>query len=471
VLGAIVLLGAWLRLGHLGLQSYWFDESVTVQIVDQPFGSMIGAIPRSESTPPLYYILAWLWTRAFTVSEEGLRSLSALAGIATLPLVWAAGRRLVGPTAGAVAAGLCAVNPTLIWYSQEARSYSLMVCFGALSFLLFVRAWQRASGGRLCAWALACALALTTHYFSAFLILAESVALLWRWRHSRRWPVVGAVGAISAVGAALIPLARHQEASGRTAWIAGSDLGDRVKQVGQELLSAGAHSITTGTGPRSLWSIPALALLVAAAAVLVWRGDARERSSAALAAVVGAAAIVVPLALVLTGIDFFQDRNLLAAWIPLSVAVGAAFAVRRAAPLGLFAAAALAAMGVWVDHRVVDEPGLQRADWRGLARVLRPPSPSRAILVQPSFVAAPLAVYGHRTTPLAGAGVQEVAIVSQLPFGGAPPAIAGLRLVQRWQRRQLTLLRYRVSGPLTLTQPALAQLGPLVLDQGPKPTR
>ncbi|MDQ6750535.1 MAG: glycosyltransferase family 39 protein [Actinomycetota bacterium] len=467
VLGGIVALGAWLRFRHLGMQSYWFDESVTVRILDQPLGAMIDAIPRSESTPPLYYVLGWVWTRIFGVSEAGLRSLSAVAGVATLPLVWAAGRRLVHRTAGLVAAGLCAVNPTLVWYSQEARSYALMACLGALSFLLFVRAWQQPGGLRLAVWALACAAALTTHYFSAFLILPEAAALLWRWRRSQRGPVICAVAAIGAVGAALLPLARHQEASGRTAWIAASDLGDRIRAAGQELLSAGTHSITTGTQPRSLWSIPAAVLLVGALALLLRQGDQGERSGAGLAALVGAGTILVPLALVLTPIDFFQDRNLLAAWIPLSVAIGAAFAVRRAAPLGLLAAAALGAIGLWVDHRVVGEPGLQRADWRGLAHAIGPPSRARALLVSPGFNVAPLAVYGHPTTPVApGARVQEIDVVGQLSAGTPPVGPGGFGLAQRVARRELTLLRYRGSGPLTLTQPALAQLGPLVLDSG-----
>jgi hypothetical protein len=473
VLAAIVLLAAWLRFRHLGLQSYWFDESVTVRIVDQPFGGMVDAIPRTESTPPLYYVLAWLWSRIAGVSEPGLRSLSAVAGVATVPLVWAAGRRLVGSRAGLVAAALCAANPTLVWYSQEARSYALMVFFGAVSFLLFASTRERASGRSLSVWGLACAAALATHYFAAFLILPEAALLLWRWRRSHPWPVIGAIGAVGAVGVALLPLAQHQEASGRTAWIAASDVGDRVKEVGRELLSAGTHAITTGTDPRSAWSLAALLLVLGAIATVLWRGEARERSGAGLAALVGGAAILVPLALTVTPLDFFQDRNLLAAWIPLSVGIGAAFAVRRAAPLGLLAAGALVGMGVWVDHRVTREPGLQRADWRGLAHVLGPPSEARAIQVQPSFAVAPLAVYGHRTMPLPpGARVREIDVVGRLPAGPGPAVgPGGLRLVQRWQGRQLTLLRYRGATPVTLTAPVLAQTGPLLLEPSARSNR
>ena len=66
---------------------------------------MLRAIPDSESTPPLYYVLAWLWTHVFGTGEVGLRSLSALLGTATIVVVWALGRRLGGDRAGAGGGG------------------------------------------------------------------------------------------------------------------------------------------------------------------------------------------------------------------------------------------------------------------------------------------------------------------------------------------------------------------------------
>src|ERR671917_1982807 len=91
ILAGIVVAGALLRFVTLGDQSYWGDEGVTVALVRMSFGDMLDTIPRSESTPPLYYVLAWVWTRALGSSEEwGLRSLSALAGTATIPVLYVA---------------------------------------------------------------------------------------------------------------------------------------------------------------------------------------------------------------------------------------------------------------------------------------------------------------------------------------------------------------------------------------------
>src|SRR5438876_576650 len=80
----------------------------------------------SGRTPPFYYMLAWGWAKLFGTGEVGLRSLSALAGTLTIPAAYAAGRALSSRRAGLIAAALFAVNPLLVWYSQEARAYALL---------------------------------------------------------------------------------------------------------------------------------------------------------------------------------------------------------------------------------------------------------------------------------------------------------------------------------------------------------
>ena len=56
---------------------------------------MLHAIPESEATPYFYYVLAWPWARVFGFGEIGLRSLSALAGTAIVPVAYGAGTALV----------------------------------------------------------------------------------------------------------------------------------------------------------------------------------------------------------------------------------------------------------------------------------------------------------------------------------------------------------------------------------------
>src|SRR5436309_706287 len=77
VLGLTVL-GAVLRFWRLGHQGFWFDEGNTALLVQFSPGDMLGLIPKTESTPPLYYCVAWVCSRVFGHTEVALRSLSAL---------------------------------------------------------------------------------------------------------------------------------------------------------------------------------------------------------------------------------------------------------------------------------------------------------------------------------------------------------------------------------------------------------
>lgn len=139
-LAGVVLVGALLRLATLDAKSLWEDEASTVLVLHHGFGGMLHAIGGSEAAPPLYYVLGWLWSKPFGLGELGLRSMSALIGTAVVPVVYAAGRDLVSRRAGFAAGVLAAVNPLLVWYSQEARAYSLLTFASAVAFWGFARA-------------------------------------------------------------------------------------------------------------------------------------------------------------------------------------------------------------------------------------------------------------------------------------------------------------------------------------------
>ncbi len=79
---ALTVLAAVLRFYRIGHQGYWFDEGNSVLLIHLSPGKMLGLIPQTESTPPLYYCIAWVWARIFGFGEAGLRSLSALVGVA-----------------------------------------------------------------------------------------------------------------------------------------------------------------------------------------------------------------------------------------------------------------------------------------------------------------------------------------------------------------------------------------------------
>lgn len=404
-LAAIIVLAAVVRFATLRTQSIWFDEAATWDLVRRPFGEMLRRIPDGESNPPLFYVLEWGWTRAFGDGEAGLRSLSALAGLLTVPVAYGIGRRAGGlARAGLVAAALVAVNPLLVWFSQEARSYALATLLSAVALLLVQRAQEDRRGRVLAAWALAAALALATHYFTAFVLAPQALWLLWR--HPHRRGALLAVVAVAAAGLALLPLLLAQ--SGNPYDIAGTSLAVRLAQVPKQFLLG-------YRGPLALPLGLLGALLVAGGAwLLLRRTPADARGRALTLAAIGATAVLLPLLAALVGVDYLNARNLLPALIPLLAALAVGYGASLAPRVGIALLAGLCALSLAIVVSVAADAQYQRPDWAGLARALGTSDGPRALVVSPANGELALRYYlpGAATMGPAGADVREVDVVA-----------------------------------------------------------
>ena len=225
----LTVLAAVVRFATLDAQSFWYDEALTVEIVNHSFGGMLGRVFEDQAQPPPYFILAWLWAHAFGDGEVGLRSLSALLGTATVPVAYLAGQ-IVGGRRVAIAVGLLtALSPPLIWYAQEARGYALLTFLSALSLLFFLRALERPTRRDLGLWALASVLAVASHYFALALVVPQAAWVLWRGVDRRvALPYVGGLG----LGLVLIaPMLLYQREHGQAEWIGDLQLRPRVREV------------------------------------------------------------------------------------------------------------------------------------------------------------------------------------------------------------------------------------------------
>ncbi len=453
-LGGIVVVGAALRFSTLGLQSYRYDEAVTVGRVLQPnLFSTLSTVPGSESTPPLYYLVAWLWSRPFGTGEVGLRSLSALAGTASIVAVYLGAVALPLPRrAGLVAAAMVAVSPVLIWFSQDARAYALVFLLTALSFLFFARA-RRGGGGRrdLAWWAVFSALAICTHYFAAFVVVPEAIWLLVAAPDRRRAGL--AVAAVGLVGALLLPLALQQAGNAHAGWIAKQPLPQRLERAGAKLVGDdnGDEHGARQPGPIPL-GVPA-AIAVAGLALLLWRGDERERRGAGIAAAVGLAALALPILLGLLGADYFDGRNLIPVFVPLIVVLAAGFAVRRAGWAGLALAGAFCLCSLIFTIEIDRLPRLQREDLRNAAKEVGGLHPGLAVVTIRFSGNEPLRYYlGARYPQGPLPPLSEIDLVGSRQAADRsagrllPPAFH--RVEQRPVSYNFTLTRFRAGRPV-----------------------
>lgn len=465
-------LAALLRLPALDSASLWFDEALTLSLVRMDFARMLGQLPDSESNPPLYYMLAWGWARVFGVGEVDVRALSALAGITTVPVAYAATARLATPRVALLVAAFAAVSPLLVWHSQDARAYSVLVLLASLSLLTFARALADARGRELAAWALTAALALATHYFAVFLVAGQACWLLAR--HPRRRAAVAAVGAVAIGGLGLLPLALHQMAQGGAAWLAERPLADRIESLGPHFLVGYAGdpgplaSYESGIPPTLTIAAGTLAAaaVVMALAFVARRGrtesdapEGRERHAFLLAALLSLAAGGLPLLLALAGLDFVSTRNLLPAWLALTLLVAVGLGSRRAGKIGVLLAIALCCVLSAATSFQAASPRFGPDDWRSVARALGGPRSQRAVIA-PASISMPLSLErpGLGTMPAGGARVREIAVLRRGGTRRRSPA-HGFRLVERRVvGGSYTLFRFRS------TQPALVTPGRLLGD-------
>jgi hypothetical protein len=418
---ALTIIAAVLRFVGLASQSYWGDEALTVSEIHSPLAGMLGLVLRQETTPPLYFVLAWGWADVFGSGEAALRSLSALAGTAMVPLAYLTAARLFSRRVGVTAAALAAVNPFLIWYSQEARAYAVYMTLAALSFLCFVAVLDTRERRWLAWWAVVSALALMSHFFAVFLVGPEAVWLLLAWRGRR--PAV-AVGGVAAIGLALLPVAIVDTTHG-TGWIADSPLAERVgRTAGEFAIGPVARPGWFGSG---LVVFAGLAVVGLAAIGVGLSG--RQRRSAVLALAIGGCAVAIPFGMAALGADLLNPRNLAAAWLPLTVVVAAGLGSRRAGRAGAVGVALACACSLAVTVGMSMRTDLRRPDWRAVAAEMGPITSARAVIAdatgaEPLRIYLPQVALGAGSTPTL---IREIALVRHIPHVGPNAGCRRLR--------------------------------------------
>ena len=201
----------------------WLDEALTVHLAEVPLGELSDVL-RRDGAPPLYYALLHVWMAIVGTGNEAVRWLSAVFGVATLPLLYRAGRRLGGPVVGAGALVLLATSPFAIRYGTEARMYALVALLVAAGWLVVVNALERPTAAWLVGVGVVSGALLLTHYWSFYLVgCAAGVLALAAWRRVLDRGTVARVLVAAGLGSALlfgpwVPAFLYQRAHTGTPW-------------------------------------------------------------------------------------------------------------------------------------------------------------------------------------------------------------------------------------------------------------
>jgi mannosyltransferase len=181
LLGIIITLSVILRFYDLRGESFWYDEIITVRVAQDNIWTII-----EGGRPPLYIILAHFWIKLFGTGEAATRSLSAIFGVASIPVIYLIGTELFNRKVGLIGAFLMAISQFQIYYSQDLRYYSLFVLTTLLSFYFFIIALRNRNIGSFTLYVLFSVLLFYTHTFGLFIIVAQNLYFLIRWKHYRK---------------------------------------------------------------------------------------------------------------------------------------------------------------------------------------------------------------------------------------------------------------------------------------------
>jgi 4-amino-4-deoxy-L-arabinose transferase-like glycosyltransferase len=381
VLGAILLAALAFRVPGLG-ESLWYDEMWSTRV---KLGSPDLAIRTiaADVHPPLYTVVMYGWIRVFGDSEISVRLLPLASGLLTIVLAARLGQEYGGRIAGTIAALLLAVSPVHIWYSQEARHYSLLLLLLLACVWTVHRIRETGAARWYVTYAFLALCFVFTHYY-AMAYIGVLTALAVRDPRLRR-PML-AIGGVATAALALF-LAAKARLWGLATEVGSSgtfELADLWRLPFEWFVTGGVFGppdarVGAARAAILLVQVAFLGLVVIGLARAGRRGAGHEARGFAPRAELAILLLVLPLALLALGAmgrrGFYVERSALTALPFFAMAVGVGVASLRPAALRAAAVLLLVAVGGVVlasfyakrDAWTVYKPN---PDWRAIGRTL-----------------------------------------------------------------------------------------------------
>jgi len=170
----MMLVGLALRAATINTRGLWVDETSSIL---QASGTLIQTIQSQlgGTHPPLFHMLLHGWMSVFGPGVISIRSFAMVFGVLAIPAAFWAGRVLYDRRVGLIAAGILTLSPYHIWYSQEARMYTMLMFFALLSVGCFALALDKNERRYWWAYFAVCLLGAFTHYLFLLLLIGQGI--------------------------------------------------------------------------------------------------------------------------------------------------------------------------------------------------------------------------------------------------------------------------------------------------------
>lgn len=178
ILLAILLLGLFLRIYDLSTESIWFDEGGSVLYAKLNIFPLLETVSSQDCTPPFYYVILHFWISIFGESEFFLRLFSVIVSLSSIYFLYKVGALLYNKHVGLLSSLILSVSSFHIYYSQEARSYGLMVLLTLLSFYFLLKILKKGKLAVSFGYIITSVLLIYTHIYGIFIIIAQNIYIL-----------------------------------------------------------------------------------------------------------------------------------------------------------------------------------------------------------------------------------------------------------------------------------------------------
>lgn len=176
----IVLLASLLNGVTLFGQSIRLDEAQSIWVATKPI-STIMTLTSQDVHVPLYNVMLHFWIQIFGSDISVLRMMSFLLFVLTLPPLFLFAKEASERKVALVAICLFAFSPFILWYTSEARMYTLFTFVTSLNHLFFLRVIRSQGVKGKLGYFISLILGLYTHYFFLFLVFTQGIFILVRW--------------------------------------------------------------------------------------------------------------------------------------------------------------------------------------------------------------------------------------------------------------------------------------------------
>ncbi len=175
ILCGLTIFSLLLNLKVMGTRSLWVDEIFSVTVA-KSFTSMKSMLSTWEINMWFYYFLLFLWMK-LGGSDFWIRILSLIFSTASIPLMYFLGKKIFDTKTSLFSCLLLSLQWIFVYYSAEARSYSLLIFLCILSTLTLIFSLEKPTLKFQFFYFISCVLISYTHIYGFFVVVSHSVAL------------------------------------------------------------------------------------------------------------------------------------------------------------------------------------------------------------------------------------------------------------------------------------------------------